>query len=87
MESFGNAKTQANPNSSRFGRLVQLNYSKGSGQISGAEIQTYLLEKHRVAKYDSGSERNFHIFYYVSIKIVVILKSIPDKLGILKLLY
>jgi len=61
----GNAKTQANPNSSRFGRLVQLNYDKDSGRITGAEIQTYLLEKHRVAKYDYQSERSFHIFYYV----------------------
>ncbi|CAL8103511.1 unnamed protein product [Orchesella dallaii] len=65
LESFGNAKTQANPNSSRFGRLVQLNYDKDSGRITGAEIQTYLLEKHRVAKYDFQCERTFHIFYYI----------------------
>jgi len=63
LESFGNACTTANPNSSRFGRLVKLKYDQFKS-IVGAEIKTYLLEKHRVAKF-SQKERNFHIFYQV----------------------
>lgn len=65
LEALGNASTSANPNSSRFGRLVRLHYAK-DGKIVNAEIKTYLLEKHRVAK-GNANERNFHIFHYVSV--------------------
>ncbi|KAM4702387.1 unconventional myosin-XIX isoform 2-T2 [Discoglossus pictus] len=64
MEAFGNACTLRNNNSSRFGKYIQLQLSR-TQQITGASIQTYLLEKTRVA-HQSPSERNFHIFYQIS---------------------
>jgi myosin heavy subunit len=62
-ESFGNAKTSRNNNSSRFGKFIELCYA-GSGYIIGAHIQTYLLETIRVVSQVKG-ERNYHIFYEV----------------------
>ncbi|KAI4333727.1 hypothetical protein L6164_018498 [Bauhinia variegata] len=61
LEAFGNAKTSRNGNSSRFGKLIEIHFSK-VGKICGATIQTLLLEKSRVVQLASG-ERSFHIFY------------------------
>ncbi|KAK1324626.1 hypothetical protein QJS10_CPA01g01142 [Acorus calamus] len=44
LESFGNAKTLRNDNSSRFGKLIEIRFAT-SGKICGARIQTFLLEK------------------------------------------
>lgn len=60
-ESFGNAKTSRNNNSSRFGKIIDLLYS-GDGFIEGAVICTYLLETVRVA-FQTKGERNYHVFY------------------------
>ena len=62
-ESFGNAKTSRNNNSSRFGKFIELNYT-ADGYIGGAFIQTYLLETIRVTSQLKG-ERNYHIFYEI----------------------
>jgi myosin-5 len=62
MESFGNAKTLRNDNSSRFGKFTCLQFEKASGLLVGAACQTYLLEKTRVVQQGDG-ERNYHIFY------------------------
>ncbi|XP_076061703.1 unconventional myosin-XIX-like isoform X2 [Oratosquilla oratoria] len=62
LEAFGNAATLRNHNSSRFGKLLRLQY--GGGVLRGAEIETYLLEKFRVT-HQPENERNFHIFYQV----------------------
>ena len=43
----GNAKTTRNDNSSRFGKYIEIDFSK-SFQIIGASMRTYLLEKSRV---------------------------------------
>ena len=42
LESFGNAKTEKNDNSSRFGKLISINFSK-EGKILNAHFETYLL--------------------------------------------
>jgi hypothetical protein len=61
LEAFGNAKTIRNNNSSRFGRWTEINFSH-RGQIIGASIENYLLEKSRVVEVGKD-ERNYHIFY------------------------
>ncbi len=62
MEAFGNAKTSRNDNSSRFGKLIQLQFDMARCSLTGAFIDIYLLEKSRVIGQLSG-ERNYHIFY------------------------
>ncbi|KPP74438.1 unconventional myosin-XIX-like, partial [Scleropages formosus] len=64
MEAFGNASTLRNNNSSRFGKYIQLQLDR-SQLLVGASVQTYLLEKTRVA-FQAANERNFHIFYQAS---------------------
>ena len=62
LESFGNAKTVRNDNSSRFGKWTQVSVCAQSGEIATAELLQFLLEKSR-AFTRSSRERNFHIFY------------------------
>lgn len=61
LEAFGNAKTVMNNNSSRFGKYLELKFDK-LGNVCGAQMLHYLLEKSRVTFRNEG-EQSFHIYY------------------------
>lgn len=62
LESFGNARTVRNDNSSRFGKFMKIYFASDTGKLEGATITTYLLERTRIIT-QSNDERNYHVFY------------------------
>merc|ERR1739847_195280 len=63
MESYGNAKTSRNDNSSRFGKFIRIWFNAG-GKLSGADMVIYLLEKSRLT-FQAELERCYHSFYNI----------------------
>jgi myosin heavy subunit len=62
LESFGNAKTTRNNNSSRFGRYVLVRFNDAC-EVVGAQVRTFLLERSRVTSTSKALERSYHVFY------------------------
>ncbi|XP_029832887.3 unconventional myosin-XVIIIa isoform X1 [Ixodes scapularis] len=63
LESFGNSRTWANANASRFSQLFSLEFDI-AGQLVSASVQALMLERWRVSGLRKG-EPNFHIFHYL----------------------
>lgn len=63
LEAFGNASTQQNRNSSRFAKMISVEFNK-HGHVIGGGFTTHYFEKSRVITC-RDHERNFHVFYQI----------------------
>ncbi|CAF0971807.1 unnamed protein product [Brachionus calyciflorus] len=61
IELFGNCRTSKNYNSSRFAKIITIDYDSSLKMI-GANLNTFFLQISRVTA-RRKNERNFHIFY------------------------
>ena len=58
LESYGNAKTARNDNSSRFGKFIRIHFT-ASGKLCGCDIVSYLLEKSCITEQQEVESRVF----------------------------
>ncbi|KAF5903862.1 unconventional myosin-XVI isoform X2, partial [Clarias magur] len=65
LEAFGHAKTPMNVNSSRFVKLLSLQYSEKRKTLLRARVHTYMLEKARIV-HTHQQQQNFNIFYLMA---------------------
>eukprot|EP00834_Sanchytrium_tribonematis_P001063 NODE_23_length_42016_cov_0.755803.p1 type:complete len:1789 gc:universal NODE_23_length_42016_cov_0.755803:16324-10958(-) len=63
LEAFGNAKTEDDVDSSRYGLFSEVQFNE-RGKMIGMKVLDYLLDKDRLVTF-GPSERNFHAFYYL----------------------
>merc|ERR1719391_1673146 len=63
LETWGNAKTVRNDNSSRCRKFIRIHFNQ-AGKLSGADMVVYLLEKSRLT-YQQPLERCYHAFYNI----------------------
>ncbi|KAF7345448.1 Glycosyltransferase family 2 protein [Mycena venus] len=61
LDSFGNAKTHANPDASRHTKLLELHFTD-RGRIAGAKCLLFGLDKSRLVRL-AHEERTYHAFY------------------------
>ncbi|KAJ7065405.1 glycosyltransferase family 2 protein [Mycena amicta] len=61
LDSFGNAKTQTNPDASRHSKLLELHFND-RGRFAGAKCLLFALDKSRLARL-AHEERTYHAFY------------------------
>lgn len=62
LEAFGNARTDQNKNSSRFGRGTQVGVAPDSGALTSANISQFLLGMDRLI---CPEKENLHVFSYM----------------------
>ncbi|XP_029967147.1 unconventional myosin-XVI isoform X2 [Salarias fasciatus] len=65
LEAFGHAKTLKNSNSSRFIKLLTLQYCEKRRTLLRARVHTYMLEKSRLVHLQP-SQHSFSIFYLMA---------------------